>query len=229
MKDKTVIYYSSNREKPEYEERIARDLLTKIGDLPLISVTQKPMPYLGDNIVVGDVGLSYWNIYKQMQIAIEKSKTRWIITAEADCLYPPTGYFDFNPPDLPLLTDDMKDGFGYNPKYAYHFRNLYILYKNVPDFHEKHFSLCGLVADADYLLSRIYRSTKKRITWVDGYSKPRPLFNKFNGWSDFTGDISIINMKTLVGGLKNWTGVTENHKAELPFWGSAKEMKELWL
>jgi hypothetical protein len=227
--NKTVIYYSSNREDPAYEERIAKDLLTKIGNMPLISVTQKPMPNLGTNIVVGDVGASYWNVYKQMQIAIEAAKTQWIITAEADCLYPPTGYFDFVPPELPPFEEAEKDQFGYNPKYAYHYRNLYILYKNVPDFHEKHFSLCGLVADKDYLLSRIYRSTKKQIRWVDGYSKPRPLFNKFNGWTDFTGDLAIINMKTLKGGLRNWTGVTEVNKSELPYWGGALEMKEKWL
>jgi len=227
--DLTCIYYTSNREDQDYEAKIRADLLTKIGDLPLISVSQKPLPGFGDNICVGDVGLSYWNVYKQIQIGVEKAKTKWIITAEADCLYPPKGYFDFVPPELPPFAKAEKDQYGYNPKYAYHYRNLYILYKHVPDFHQKHFSLCGLIVDKDYLLSRIYRSTKKRITWVDGYSKPRPLFNKWNGWTEFTGNTAIINMKTLVGGLKNWTGTTDIAVPELPYWGFADDMRKAWL
>lgn len=38
-----VIYISSNREKPEFESKIIKDMLSKKGDLQLFSVTQKPV------------------------------------------------------------------------------------------------------------------------------------------------------------------------------------------
>lgn len=67
MITKSIVYYTSNHEKPEFEQKIIDDLLSKRGDLPIISVTQKPMD-LGTNICVGDVGLSYLNARRQMLI-----------------------------------------------------------------------------------------------------------------------------------------------------------------
>ena len=49
----TIIYCSSNKELPEFEAKIVANLLKNCGDLPIISVTQKPMD-LGRNICVGD-------------------------------------------------------------------------------------------------------------------------------------------------------------------------------
>jgi len=73
--DLTVLYYTSNREKPEFEEIIRRKIGETIGDTPIITVSQKPVTPFGlypiknhKNIVVGDVGLSDYNIYRQMQI-----------------------------------------------------------------------------------------------------------------------------------------------------------------
>lgn len=221
--DLTVIYYTSNREDEKFEAKIRADLLKKIGNLPLISVSQKPLKDFGDNICVGNVGVSDWNIYRQLQLGCEKAKTKWVVTAEADCLYPPTGYFDFIPPDY--LNEHPAD---YIPNYAYHYRNLWILYSHMPNFYSKHFSLCGLYANREYLLSRIYRSTRKSSKWIDGYTKPRPLFNKFNGWNPIWGKLPIINMKTGKG-IRKWTGVTDVNSESLPYFGLAKDLKREYL
>jgi hypothetical protein len=159
-----------------------------------------------------------------MQIACERATTKWIVTAESDCLYPPTGYFDFIPPD-----DRADHPADFIPNYAYHYRNLVILYKNKDYYWQKHFSLCGLFVDRLYLLSRLNRSIGKLTgeqvnLWRKGFQKPKPLFHKFNGWHDFTGEIPIINMKTLKG-IKTWTGVTGVHYETLPYWGSYKAVK----
>ena len=37
MNEITIIYYSSNREKSEFEERIRDNILNVCGDLPIIS------------------------------------------------------------------------------------------------------------------------------------------------------------------------------------------------
>ena len=56
----TIVYYTSNRENPDFENRITFRLLktAKKLNMPLINVTQKPMPGFGKNICVGDVGVS---------------------------------------------------------------------------------------------------------------------------------------------------------------------------
>ena len=94
-KDTTIIYYTSNRELPEFEERIRNNILKVCGGLPIVSVSQKPIDF-GKNIVVGDVGASGFNMFRQVLIGCKTAKTRFVISAEADCLYPPD-YFTFVP------------------------------------------------------------------------------------------------------------------------------------
>ncbi len=95
MSDSTVIYYSSCKESSAFESKIIKSLKDNCGDLPIISVTQKPLD-LGTNICVGEVGASGFNMFRQVQIACEQAKTKFVISAEADCLYPPE-YFQFEP------------------------------------------------------------------------------------------------------------------------------------
>src|SRR3990172_149397 len=93
--NKTIIYYTSNREDPKMEQKVIDDMLAKSGNIPIISVSQKPMK-LGANICIGDVGHSYLNCRKQMLMAAKLAKTEYIIAAESDILYPPE-YFNFEP------------------------------------------------------------------------------------------------------------------------------------
>jgi len=231
MNNLTVLYYTSNREKPEFEEIIKRKLIEVMGDIPIISISQKPMDFYGlfsnkdnnegveylidhKNIVVGDVGLSDYNIYRQMQIGCLEAKTKYVCTAEADCLYPPTGYFDFKPPD------DWTAG---------HYTNMYILWKGSHIFNQKAFSLCGLYANREFLLSRFSRSLGKK-KWRPNYKPQHPLFHKWKEWTPFKSKIPIINCKTPEG-MRHKTGVnTEGRpKKVLPYFGSAEKMeKELW-
>jgi len=95
MADMTVIYYTSNREKEPFEDKICQTLLKSKGDIPLVSVSQKPMSF-GINICVGDVGVHQQNAYRQLLIGAEEAKTNFVCTAEADFLYAPE-YFKFRP------------------------------------------------------------------------------------------------------------------------------------
>ena len=92
----TIIYYSSNREDPEFEKKVQETLLKNSNGLPIISVTQKPTN-LGENICVGNVGASGFNMFRQVLLACKAATTEFVISAEADCLYPPD-YFTFRPP-----------------------------------------------------------------------------------------------------------------------------------
>src|SRR5438876_1031131 len=106
MNDATIIYYTSNREDPDFERRVQENLLKVSGGLPIISVSHKPID-LGTNICVGEVGVSGFNMFgvsgfymfRQVAIACEAATTPFVISAEADCLYPPD-YFEFRPVEL---------------------------------------------------------------------------------------------------------------------------------
>lgn len=95
-KDLTIIYYTSNKEDPVFEERIRYTLLQTIEFLPLISVSQKPIDF-GKNICVGDVGLSAQNAWRQFQIGAMEAKTKFVCSGEDDVLYAPN-FFHFIPP-----------------------------------------------------------------------------------------------------------------------------------
>lgn len=97
MNDLTVIYYTAHKEEPLFEERIRKTLLDTIGDLPLISVSQKPIDF-GKNICVGEVGYSSQNAWRQCQIGAMEAQTRFVCPAEADFLYSKE-YFEFQPDD----------------------------------------------------------------------------------------------------------------------------------
>lgn len=98
IQNATILYYTSNREHPDFESRIIENLLRTCGDLPIISISQKPMK-LGKNICVGDVGTSGFNMFRQVEIGLKEAQTDFVISAEADCVYPPD-YFEFRPNEL---------------------------------------------------------------------------------------------------------------------------------
>lgn len=211
MKDVTVIFYTSNRENDIFEKKIRDRILVAIGDTPLISVSQKPINF-GTNICVGNVGTSDHNIYRQIQLGCLMAKTKFVCTAEADCLYPPTGYFDFKPK---------------NQATAYHYKNVWVMYKGQPVFEKKAFSLCALYSNRTYLLSRIDRSIGKKEKWST--KKPRPIFHKYQGWTPFTSELPVVNVKTK-DGMRWFTGTEKGkEKKKLPHIGSAKKLQEeLW-
>lgn len=94
-KDITILYYTSNRENEEFEKRIRDNIVQVAGGLPIVSISQKPVDF-GTNICVGDVGASGFNMFRQVLIGCNSAKTPFVISAEADCLYPPD-YFQFIP------------------------------------------------------------------------------------------------------------------------------------
>ena len=84
--DLTIIYYTSNQIKDEFYQYTKKSLLEAAKDIPIISVSQKPID-LGKNICVGDIGKSNFNIYKQLSIGAKEATTEYIATAEDDTLY----------------------------------------------------------------------------------------------------------------------------------------------
>jgi hypothetical protein len=103
-RDLTVIYYTANFLNESFAAKVRRQLLLAIGDLPLISLSKKPLDF-GINICEGDTERSVINIYKAVLAGAKTASTKFVALAEDDTLYPPEHFYNFLPPE---------DTFAYN-------------------------------------------------------------------------------------------------------------------
>jgi hypothetical protein len=94
--DVSIIYYTDNKVSNLFAESIRAHLLSIAGDIPIISVSQKPIN-LGHNICIGEIGSSIYNCYRQVLIAACAAKTDYVIHCEDDTLYN-IEHFAYRPP-----------------------------------------------------------------------------------------------------------------------------------
>jgi len=214
--DKTIIYYTANREK--FEQKIIDDMLSKAGDIPIVSVSQKPMK-LGKNICIGDVGYSYLNERKQILMAAEAAKTEYVIMAESDFLYP-YAYFDFEP---------KGDNF-------YRWQNIWIMW--LTDHKRKNFYKKTATSDGAQIVKRKYLVSllKKYLAPYPGWylrndSKVDPRHSPYHhlDFKTINSDIPCVSLKSKEG-LTYITGVhNDNTQENLPYWGNVNELREKFL
>ena len=87
--DLTIIYYTSNeldKTNPYFLSNTKECLLKAVGDLPILSVSHKPIA-LGTNICIGEVGRSHLKLYNQILIGCKAAKTKYVAMAEDDIFY----------------------------------------------------------------------------------------------------------------------------------------------
>lgn len=211
----TVIYYTSNREDQVFEEKIRKKLLDTIGDLPLISVSQKPIDF-GKNICVGDVGISNQNTFRQFETGAMHATTPFVIATEADCIYP-REYFEFVPE---------------NTNMCCRYDNVWIMYKNsTAGFVRKQYSECAQIWGRETLIKHYDKRLRGRGWWnpVLEHGKDVPALFRRQSWVYFHGEIPVINIKT-TDGMHLYTGVIRdqdpNGVKKLPFWGTAKKIRK---
>jgi len=190
----TVIYYTSNRENKAFEQKIM-ERLTQV-DLPIITVSQKPVN-IGRNIVVGDIGVSDQNVFKQMLIGCEVAETPFVIFAEADTLYPPE-YFKYKPKELK----------------RYWFEPVYILYRNKDSFFLKGRSDCGHMAGRELAIKLLKEGGNKGMRYK-GIHRPTKVELKN----------PIINIKT-GDGMRPKTQTGRIPVTRLPYWGKATDVRK---
>jgi len=210
--DLTVCYYTSNRERPEFEKKIRDSLLDVIGDLPLISVSQKPIDF-GENICVGEVGASTQNAFRQFQVGAKAAKTRFVCSVEADCLYPKE-YFEFIPP---------KDNVMYIPQ---HICVLYAQKGNVKMFARKFLCENAIVSGRDYMIDTIEKQLEGMGEWSKSFEAGgKHPFLLYVGESD-TFDIPnpIITFKTDENMHRKTPHSRLSKVYQLPYWGKSHDL-----
>lgn len=213
--DLTVLYYTSSKEPEDFEARARRWLLDVAGHLPIVSVSQKPLD-LGTNICVGDVGASYANEFRQIEIGAEAVKTTWIAVAEADFLYPPA-YFQ-----VPPNTGSE----------IYRYTNLWVLWAQTrrygTKFARKNYSEGAQIITKRFLLKRIKRVMDKFPRWSQpGDPVPGEIYRKRKWFTFEDPEQPVIAIKSgLSMSLTTGTVRFEPRRDELPYWGSCVALRE---
>ena len=215
MNDATIIYYSSNREDPKFEAKIQAKLLENSGGLPIISVTHKPTN-LGINICVGDVGVSGFNMFRQVLIACEAATTPFVISAEADCLYPPD-YFMFRPAMLDrcfrnsnlYVMPDRRDFFFHKPEGATH---------------------AQIVGREFYIktLKKLFEGAPQWSAEEKNFPKERIRRDDVFSFSNHFKTRPVIQFKTHKG-MRYYTNSVRVPITDLPYWGNGKFLRQVYL
>jgi hypothetical protein len=82
----TILYLTDNSVPAEIGDMCKRILLREAGDIPIVSVSQKPIEF-GQNVCVGEIGRSWMSLYKQILVGLDVIHTENVVIAEHDCLY----------------------------------------------------------------------------------------------------------------------------------------------
>jgi len=217
ISDKTIIYCSSNKECPAFEQRVRDNILKNCGGIPIVSVTQKPIDF-GKNICVGeDVGVSGFNFFKQVLIACKEAKTKFVISAEADCLYP-EDYFEFTPE-----RDDI----------CYRNSNLYVM----PDkrdffFYKEEGATHAQIIGREFYIKRLEKLFEGAPMWSpEEKNFPKERWKK----SDVVDEIEyyrtenpVVQVKTHLG-MRYYTHSDRTPIPELKYWGHGTAFRNKYL
>ena len=211
-----IIYVSSNQEMPAFEERIIKNLLENCGGIPIIAVTQKPVGF-GTNIVVGeDVGVSGFNMFRQVLIGMRHTKADYIISAEADTVYPPD-YFKFVPEKFDV---------------CYRNSNLYVMGQHRKYFYKKEEGAThAQIVGRDFYtetLERLFLGAPEWSTDERNFPKERIGKNDVFDASEieyWVNENPVVQIKTSQS-MRNYTHSDRIARHELPYWGSGADFRK---
>ena len=213
--DRTILHFTSNVENESFENKIRANILKHRGDISIVSVSQKPIDF-GKNICVGVHDNCYLNALRQIQIGLEEIKTPYVLSAEADFLYPPE-YFRYEPTE---------------PGRAYRFFGVWVCYYHHKDdpkpyFHFKGYSNGAQIISRDWWLGSMNWILKGRKTWATKDEKSGKRSIKVEKIVKIIPKVPIVTFKTkdsINKGTTLYRGVLP--KRALPCWGRAIDLRK---
>lgn len=216
MDEITIIYCSSNREMPEFEQRVIDNILLHCGNIPIVSVTQKPMNFGANTCVGTDIGVSGFNFFRQSQIACEIAKTRFVLSCEADCFYPPD-YFQFIP------SQDNK---------CYRNSNLYVMPQHRTFFWRKpEGATHAQIVNRDFYLNRLRLLFGDAPLWsVEERNFPKERLKKEDVFEKdqiefYETENPVVQIKTSQS-MRHYTHSDRIDTHDLPYWGTGKDFRK---
>jgi hypothetical protein len=200
----TVIYCTTNSGDKKLETKIIKTLKQNCGDLPIISVSRKPLN-LGQNIRVGSVPISDSTFLKQVLKGLQAAKTKYAVLTTAEYLYPPE-YFQFIPPSKTT---------------AYRYGNVWAL----GDKYWKYKAVnITFAADRKYWIKKIKKAMVGHKGWKP-FDLP-PVFEITNDYT-WTSENPVVHLITPQSTIK-FSPVDKFvfPKRGLPFWGEVSLLKK---
>ena len=218
MSDLTIIYYTSNREIESFENKIIESLIENSKGLPIVSVSQKPMN-LGNNICVGNVGVSEINSRRQLLIGAKEAKTKFICSAESDFLYPES-FFEFEP---------LEDNIIYLPVPVF---ILFAQKRKKTIYSPKRVSSEGcLIVGREYIISILEKMLEGQVMWKEKGSDNRliPHLLKVGKTKTFKLDIPVVTFKTDRNMHRRTPHEYKKRTESIHYWGNAHDLRRKYL
>ena len=247
MKDLTVVYYTSNHleeTNPFFLKNTKKQLKKAIGDIPLVVVSHKPVKKFNngeyENIVLGDIGRSHLNIYRQMTIGAKKAKTKYVAMAEDDILYSES-HFNSRQIEKDLLTKPNTFVYDMNKVSLFTWTNPPIF-----SFRSKRKVVNQLLCEKDYLVDAMQERFERVAKHVKNGGKEEDLLKFFgdpgryekqlrvtvrNTYETYSQSPSIVFSHPQAYGFLS-QGTRKRHGdikiVELAEWGKASDIIKLW-
>ena len=223
----TCLYYTCNRIPESFAIRVRNHLLETInGEIPIISISQKPISF-GENIHVSGLQPSIYNVYKQILIGAEKAKTKYVACVEDDTLYN-IDHFRFIPPS--------DDTFYYN-------RNRWKINENRFSFsrirrHPTGKGMCVCIASRELMIETLKKRFEKYPeepkTGLAAFGEPGRYEYRIGldvpKSDSFSTSIPVVtfNHRFSLSGARRFSA-SDNVQKELPYWGKAEDLwKRMW-
>lgn len=213
--DITLIYYTNNKIRKDFALATQAELIKEAGDLPIITVSHKPMTF-GKNICIGGLESLIYNIYKQILIGAKAAKTKYIACVEDDCLYT-YEHFSLEPPE---------DTIFYN-------MNRWSIDRKGFYYHRRRVGMWQCIAPRqliiDALEERFAMYPKPFPRKVPQPAEPGKHDKKFNLTPrkikivDTTLPIVTFNHRPSMGGLRKILK-SDTIKTDIPHWGDATQL-----
>ncbi len=214
----SIMYYTCNRIKDSFAERVREHLLESAAGLPIICVTQKPLAFGDINICVGEIGATTWNCYAAILAGARAASTRFVACAEDDSLYhashfvmrPTPGRFAYN-----------KNKFWLEPK-TFRWRDRTGMFSCLVETEL-------LVADLEDRFSKVEPLSSESEYRAAGWGEPGRYPKHLGGsrakleYVRSSVPIITVNHRDSLGGLRKWNA-TDVLQETLEPWGSAREL-----
>lgn len=214
--DKTIVYYTANKIPEHFAENVRNDLLRVIdnANIPIISVSQKPINF-GENICVGNIGASAYNVYKQILEGALRVKTKYLICCEDDTLYS-MSHFNFIP---------------FNDDTFYYSKSRWILEDYNLFRYRNRTTMCACIVNTEFIIFTLEQRFKKYPIELKGYPWGEPgRVEQHFGLSIpklcyFETDTPIVTFNHKFGLARpRKAGPTDINKSILFPWGDAGEL-----
>lgn len=226
--DLTVVYYTANVIPSIFALRIRQDLTKKLPDnMPVVCVSRKPSAdYFSNNIVV-DLPYHHLSIYRQALIGAKTANTKYIALCEDDVLYSPEHFKYCSSPG----------------KFAYNMNVWNITTWGEPMFTQKlggRKNLGNLICERELFIRAI---EERFLRWPDDSKIDLSIWaepSKYERQLDVSireAEIFCTNPPNIMfshqtalsfKGLGTRKRLGEIRATELPYWGEASEIRNLY-